>query len=296
MVAGTRIIRVTIEIFDSTNGELTDRRVYQSENIRARGVLVGTPLVNQAQIIISNVDKEIREAISSKGTPWFIRASEVERQTGKLARSRITLEVGSTTITPQIIFTGEIVRTDLTDPPDINLIMTANTEYSGKMTPISRSFGANSTLREIAQFVANQLNLRLEFMATDRSVRNFHLSSDAASFVNILNDQIGVRAYSNGIELFVLNEGQAASDTITDINIDNPEGRMIGIPHLIEQGVGVKVLANPNIRIGERIRIDSIVYPAVNGVYLPTIISFDLANRDTPFYYDIISTRMDIFT
>ncbi len=60
---------------------------------------------------------------------------------------------------------------------------------------------------------------------------------------------------------------------------------MIGIPEFTEQGIKVKMLLDNQTKLGGGLRITSSIYPAVNGDYVIYKLGFDIATRDTPFYY-----------
>ena len=73
----------------------------------------------------------------------------------------------------------------------------------------------------------------------------------------------------------------------------NPEGRqklnldsgMIGIPELNEEGVKVTFLLDNLTTLGSALEITSELYPAANGNYTIYKLGFNIASRDTPFYY-----------
>ena len=66
---------------------------------------------------------------------------------------------------------------------------------------------------------------------------------------------------------------------------------MIGIPVVTERGVYVKMLLDNTVSVGGSITVKSDINPAANGTYTITKLMFEIANRDTPFYYHVNATK-----
>ena len=66
---------------------------------------------------------------------------------------------------------------------------------------------------------------------------------------------------------------------------------MIGIPEATERGVKVKILYDLETDLGGQIDLTSELNPALDGSYTIYKIDFDLASRDTPWYFDIEASR-----
>jgi hypothetical protein len=73
----------------------------------------------------------------------------------------------------------------------------------------------------------------------------------------------------------------------------NADTGMIGIPEINEQGVKCTVLFDTRMTLGGAMDVTSQIYPSVNGQYCIYKLGFDLANRDTPFYWMPEGKRLD---
>ena len=59
---------------------------------------------------------------------------------------------------------------------------------------------------------------------------------------------------------------------------------LIGIPEPTEQGIRVNMLFDNQTVVGGLLDLMSNRYPSYNGQYVIYKLSFNVANRDTPFY------------
>ena len=73
------------------------------------------------------------------------------------------------------------------------------------------------------------------------------------------------------------------------LNIDTG---LIGIPQFQEFGISVQYLFDGQSSIGTALEIQSDIYPATSGLYTIYRLNFDLASRDTPFYYQAEARRV----
>src|SRR6185312_8460896 len=69
------------------------------------------------------------------------------------------------------------------------------------------------------------------------------------------------------------------------VRVLNAGSGMVGIPEITEQGVKVKFLLDNQTVLGGMLRVQSQINPAANGDYLIYKLSFEIANRDNPFYW-----------
>ena len=70
------------------------------------------------------------------------------------------------------------------------------------------------------------------------------------------------------------------------------ETGMIGIPEFTERGIKVKFLIDNQTKLGSAIDVRSVQYPAANGIYVIYKLGFQIASRDTPFYYVAEAARL----
>jgi len=97
-----------------------------------------------------------------------------------------------------------------------------------------------------------------------------------------------VNAYVDDKELVVKEFNAPLEKRTRIVNIDTG---MVGIPEFTEQGIKVKMLFDNQTVLGGALEVTSRLNPAVNGTYTVFKLGFELASRDTPFYYIAEATR-----
>jgi len=133
-----------------------------------------------------------------------------------------------------------------------------------------------------AEAVADDLGLSLTFEAEDKRIANYNFSGGALKQVDKLGETGRVDAYVDDSTLVVKRAGAPLSNQIRVLNIDTG---LIGIPEITERGIKVKFLLDNVTVLGGALRVKSVIYPAVNGDYTIYKLGFDIATRDTPFYW-----------
>lgn len=264
-----RLLRVSIEL----NGQV---RTYENLAITCTGSKVASITQNNTQITIANLDKPTRDLLLSEGTPF----RRVSRREGE-QRPRITIEAGRVSYGYSIVFMGEITTTSISQPPDLILTINALTGHAQKNTIISSQVPVMSTVSEIASQAASALGFGLEFEATDKSISNYSYNGSAEGQLRDINDTANLDVFIDDDVLVVKDRGAARGNVRRFLSQDTG---MIGQVESIEFGIKVKFLFDPQTQIGSELEIESIIKPASNGTYSIFRLSFDLANRDTPFY------------
>lgn len=271
-----RILRVTFE----DEGVID---VFEKDAITVKGQRTGSWVQNQAEITIANIDKDVRDRLATKYRP--------ENQ---LSRERIEkkgfvfVDVGRDSYGTFRLFEGNIMLIGLTPPPDIQLIVTVNSNYFSKSELASKNFGDINTVKGIADSISKDMELELDFQVeNDISVGNLTYYGDVAGQVRLLSDMPYIDAYVDNGKLVVKDTGSPVSENPIYINVDT---EMIGIPKFTDAGINVTILIKAGVRVGSLIRIRSEKYPATNGDYVIVSLGIDAANRDSPFYYEIFGT------
>lgn len=261
-----RIVRVGIEV----DGVL---RVYQSPlKIIATGMKYANALQNEAEVKIANLDKNVIDYILTETSPFNLNKTP----------KRVTIEAGRVSTGVTQIFIGNIVSSSVGQPPDVELTLKCLTGNYDKGNIISRSQPGIAQLSQISQQVAGDLNVTLDFQATDKQISNYTYSGGALKQVEKLNDTGQVNAYIDDGVLVVKNLNLPLPGVITVLNLSTG---MIGIPELTEQGIRVKFLLDGQTTLGGLLRVESIQEPAANGDYVVYKLGFEISTRDTPFYW-----------
>lgn len=286
-----RVVKVGIEI----NGKL---KVYEDLAIEATGTKFANSIQNECEIKITNLDKATRDYILTETSPFTLN------RTPKL----VTLDAGRVSYGTTRIFTGNVTTTgqpakvkksgspkqkedtggvgsvggNVSQPPDIMVVLKCLTGNYQKGNIIARNQKSLSPLSIIAKQVSEDLNLVLDFQATDRQIGNYSFSGAALKQVNKLAEMGRVDAYVDDGVLVLKDFNKALRNKIKILNL---ETGLIGIPEITEQGIKVKFLLDNQTTLGGLLRVQSKIYPAVNGDYTIYKLGFEIANRDTPFYW-----------
>lgn len=168
------------------------------------------------------------------------------------------------------------------------LTLKSATGQAAKGTIVSNSQPGKVSLSKVSKQLADSLGLNLRFEATDKNISNYNFSGAQLKQVDALGETGGVSVYIDDNSLVV-----------KDINVPltgitralSEETGMIGIPELTEQGVKVRMLLDTQTKIGGGLKVDSKMYPTVNGEYVVYQLGFDIASRETPFYFDAWAKR-----
>lgn len=275
-VVDQRILRVGIEV----SGEI---RWYEGSGgsglaIKASGTKGATDTQNTADVTITNLSKDVRNYILTETSPFN------KNRTPK----KLIIEAGRVSTGTARLFVGNITKSSPTQPPDIGLNMTAQTGAFKKGDVVARSGAARENLSAIAGRVAEDLEANLTFEATDKQIANYSFSGATLRQVNALAEAGDVDAYLDDETLVVKDKGKPLRNRVKVI--DNTTG-MIGIPEATERGVSIKILYDLETDLGGRVDLTSELNPALDGSYTIYKLDFDLASRETPWYWEIEASR-----
>ena len=259
-----RIIRVGVEV----SGVL---RIYENLALTANITKSWNALQNEATVNIIGLAKEVRDHLSTETSPYNANYSP----------KRLTIEAGRASTGTFTLFSGDIVQTDNTQPPDIVTTIKSKTLQFNKGVIISRSFAETVKLSVIAKKVAEDLGLTLIFEATDRNISNFSFTGASTKLIQKLSECGGINAYADDNKLVVKDVARALANIV---HVVSERSGMIGTPELTDLGVRVRYLLDPNSQLGGTLSIDSSLNPALSGDYTIYNLWHVVASRDVPFY------------
>ena len=241
-------------------------------NISATGTKYANALQNEAQITITNLDKATQDYILSETTPFNLSTSP----------KTVTLSAGRDSYGIAQIYTGNIVSSSVTQPPDIGIILKTLTSNFLKTNVITNNQPASATLSAIGGQVASVLQTAFKFEATDKNIGNYNFAGSSLKQVQLLNSLGGINAFIDDNTLIMKDALIPLRGTTRILNLDSG---MIGIPEFTEQGLRVTYLLDNKTVIGGGLDITSKIYPAVNGHYVIYRLGFNITSREVPFYY-----------
>ena len=263
-----RLLRIGIEV----NGKLN---VYDGLAITAQGYKSGSPIQNECNISIANLDKPTRDFLLTEGNPY----NKIRTQ----KRSKIIVEAGRESFGYFVLYRGDIVSVGLSQPPDITVHIRALTANFYKGAIVSNTNKPNTPLSEICQQVADDMQLSLQFnVAIDKMIANWNYTGAAEKQIQKLYYLGDYDAYIEDDKLVVNDRSKVLPGSIRKLS---KATGLLGIPEFIDNGVRVKFFVDNYTRVGTLLKLDSEVYPAANGNYKIVKLGFDVANRDNPFYF-----------
>lgn len=261
-----RIVKVSIEV----NGVF---KTYSSPlAITVNGTKYGNALQNEAEVILENLDRETQDFILTETSPYNLNRTP----------KTVIVEAGRVSYGTAIIYRGNVVTAMVTQPPDIGIVLKCLTGNFIKGNIITRNQPGQATLFQISSQINQDIGTVLNFQATDRNIANYSFAGAALKQVDVLGAMGNLNAFIDDSALVVKNAFIPLSNTL---RILSAETGMIGIPEFTEQGIKVKFLLDNRTVLGGSLRIISQQYPAANGDYVIYKLGFQIATRDTPFYY-----------
>jgi len=260
-----RLVRVSVEV----NGQL---KSYDGLALVATGTKYANANQNECQVTLTNLDEATRNYILTETSPF--NANKTPK--------KFIVEAGRVSYGLTKIYEGTIASATPSQPPDIAVTIKALTANDKKGEVVARSQPGQASLKKISGQVAKDLGATLRFEADDKQIGNYNYTGGALKQVDALGETGTVDAYVDDGVLVVKNSSQALAGEVRILNIDTG---LIGIPEVTEHGVKVTYLLDNTSKLGGTLRIQSKIYPAIDGDYIIYKLGFNITNRDTPFYW-----------
>lgn len=268
-----RIVRISIEV----NGQL---KIYSSPlNLTANGTKYGNALQNDCTVTIDNIDKDTQDYLLTETSPYNLNRTP----------KTLIVEAGRVSYGTAVIYRGNVINVVVSQPPDVGVTLKCLTGNFIKGNTIATNQPGSATFRQICSQIAQDTGTILNFQATDKNIANYSFTGGAL-------DQIQVANSMGNYNVFIDNDILVVKDALIPISgstrILSAETGMIGIPEFTERGIKVKMLLDNQTRLGSALDIRSTQYPAANGIYVIYKLGFQIASRDTPFYYIAEAARL----
>jgi len=252
----------------------------QSFYIIATGTRYTNGNFGECAMRIDNISKIIRDYIITQTTPWA----------NPRQNAQITLNVGRESYGTFQLFQGDMIGANVTQPPDIGLTFRAATSAATIGYANAVSSPPSATLLSICQQVANNLSagsptpIVLDFQSTQggKSIGNYTFSGPVTNQVNKLATLADITAHVENGKLTILDIG---TPRVAVPIVVNAQTGMVGVPEITEIGVRVRMLIQNNILLGSPVTVQSVLNPSANGNFYVVRLSFEVASRDTPFYW-----------
>lgn len=266
-----RLLRVGVQVGDLINW-------YQDLMITASGSKSSNDNQGECTVKLTNLSKEVRDYLLKETSPF----------NKNVTKKRIVVQAGRQSTGVAKVFEGDITKSSISQPPDIELTLTAKANNAQKGKMVSHAFAEQAKLSEIAKKVADDLELSLDFQATDKNIRSYSYTGPVLKQVQKLGEMGNVNAYVDDDFLIIKDSDKALMGKRKILNV---ESGMVGIPELTEKGVKVKFLFDPDTTLGAELKIESELNPAVAGDYIIYKLDFSLSNHSTDFYWTAEAKR-----
>jgi len=266
------IVRVGIEV----NGKIN---VYEGLYIKATGIRFANANQNECTVEIYNLKKETQDYILSETSPFNKNRTQ----------KKLFLDAGVESTGVTRIFSGNIVSSSPTQPPDIAVQLKCLTGNYLKGKIVSINEAPTASLKQVSGAVAKSLGVGLDFQAEDTPVSNYSYTGAASKQVNALGELGAIDVYVDNDMLVVKDARVPLTNRLTVVNENTG---MIGIPETTERGVKVKLYLDGQTTVGGRLRLTSRIYPALTGDYAVFKLGFEISNFSDPFWWIIEAARI----
>lgn len=260
-----RLLQLAIEV----NGQV---QTFDTVAITASGTKYANALQNECEITIANLDRATQDYILTQTSPYIFN------RTPKIA----TISAGRQSYGTSVIYSGNIVSSYVSQPPDVAITLKCLTGNFYKGNIIARNQPGEVSLSQVSKQLASDLNVALSFQAKDQTITNYAFTGAALKQVVSLNSLGGINVFIDDNTLIVKDAFVPIDNSLRILDANTG---MIGIPEFTEQGIKVTFLLDNKTKLGGALQITSGIYPAINGTYVIYKLGFEVANRDTPFYW-----------
>lgn len=260
-----RLIRVSVQV----NNQMVIYSSSDGMNISVSGTKYASPTKNECTVVLTNAKEDTRNQLLTNKS------------------GVISVEVGREDSGYFLLFQGDIVEVTSSSPPDVALTIHANTAANASYKVVSKAYTPSAMLSTIAQGVATDMGLTLDFQAKDKKITNFYHNGPASSQVQKLEETGGIVVYVDDGKLMVQDSKAALKGRIKILNMDSG---MVGIPTITTDGQGTSGIEVAYIIDGESVlggllRIDSKYNPAANGDYSIQQLGFSASSHGDEFIY-----------
>lgn len=267
-----RLLRIGIEVSGKIN-------YYEDLNIVVGCTKFANAIENECTVKITNLSKQVRDYILSE-TSLFTKSKEPKR---------LIVEAGRMSTGTAVVFIGDIISATPSQPPDIALTIKAQTKNTSKGDIVVKAQGEQASMRTIATDIAADLALSLLFEALDKKISNYNFTGGVLKQIEKISEAGMVNVFIDDDKMVVKDRGVPLKSQAQIISADSG---MVGLPSITEHGVKVKYLFSNLSAIGGALIVQSKINPTVNGTYEIYKMTYELANRDNPFYITAEAKRL----
>lgn len=186
-------------------------------------------------------------------------------QSGVLNPSFFSLSVGYGENTSEILKGNIVTAIPNLDSPDFSIKLNVQAGYLNNLqnNAVTHSL-KNATLKQIAENIAKNNKLKLEFKAKNRNVGDYAFAG--SPFLQILK----FREAYKGVDAFIRGDSLVVTDQdfkgINVVRLSNKSG-LLGTPKPTPMGCEINCMLNPFLNVGDALDLKSFKLPQLDGVY-----------------------------
>ncbi len=274
-LGGLRLLRVGILI----NGAF---QYFENLDIRVQGSLFFSPTNDFCVVKISNLTTAQFNDLITKTSPTVVTGQN-------FTPTALTIDAGRKNKGYYRLYEGIVYTSGITPPPDEGIVLRSTAGSGLASVLLGVSLNSIASLDTVAQEVAAKTGLILDNTAKPKNIANYQ-------FIGNANQQALKLQEVGNVRVTILN-GKLIIRDLDGHNKDvgfvlSAETGMVGVPQATESGCTAKMLANPIVECGDRITVNSKINTKVNNTqYIVSQLNFDLANRDNPYFYELVLTN-----
>lgn len=236
---------------------------------------------SEASISVANLSKEDIEYLSTYASSYV----EPDR------RKTISVFAGYEDSGFGLIFSGDIIQAKPEGETDIWLKIDAKSNYFNRQNIITCSIDSPVASEQFAQNVAKEMGATLSWKSKSKKfIDSFNFAGAKAKLIDELNKYGDFTAFLDNDVLYVVDKDDSPpeeSSSESGVKLINSSSGLIGVPEITEYGISFKVLLDPTLNPADWVRVESEVFPAINGFYQIYNLKYDFSSMEKNFYCEI---------
>lgn len=241
--------------------------------ISVKAVTYNTPNFGAGVVSICNINKKTSHNII-KTSSLFNLTSRVE--------TTVQILAGRESTGASIAYEGVIYTSQITQPPDIYLIISCMPGYARSLDIITFTNGKSTKISEIAQRIASMLRIPLTFEATDdREITNFTYGGSVQQMLRKLHSLGNLDVFISNGTLYVKDSMTPLQNKLFTVSPDE----LVGIPTIDQNGITFTIYYDGKDYMGSVVVLQSKQYPESSGAWEIYSVQIELDNRASPWFY-----------
>ncbi|WVR18084.1 baseplate hub [Burkholderia phage Bm1] len=240
----------------------------------------------KTSIKIYNLNRDLRNKLISSFNPWTARKRE-------RPYCRLMVKIGRRGATTPLstIFTGVITKADQTMPPEICVMLEAETSYEYLVKSLAYApLTGRTTAKQALQKAADLMGLTLRYEAVDGLVIHNYLEAPdmrAVPMLMMTYFPTRLQCFTDGVTLWAITPGTPIKGSVYELN---DQTGLLEQPRMTEWGVYCKALADVPINLASSFNLTSKLVPVSNGNWTTYKIDYRLQSRGNDWFANLYAS------